>query len=102
MNADLTKEQLQAELQRLYEDVFAAGLKVDATVITNGQLMPVEHWVNLVRDSSFIDYDGHGHFAMRRVDNRWLLSNISVRPSAITRFNIQPPAWATHVIWYNR
>lgn len=99
---ELTNAELQAELQRVYTDMFATGLREEAAVITDGHLMPVEYWANRVVAGDFIDYDGHARWAMRRVDNIWLLSNLKINPSAITRFNIQPPEWATHVVWYNR
>jgi hypothetical protein len=60
-----------------------------------GDHMTWEHFVECVESGGFIDYDGHGDLATATE-----CSNITISPSRVQSF--KKPAWATHVVWYNR
>jgi hypothetical protein len=66
----------------------------------NGDLMPVQEFINNCFSGGFIDYDGMGSWATEthylRDGNQWIY------PSKIISGKQHPPAWATHVLWYNR
>lgn len=59
-------------------------------------LMPIEEWLDGVRTSFFIDYDGYGDLATATH-----VSNVTWRPSMVSGVN-KPPKWATHICWYNK
>lgn len=67
-----------------------------------GDQIPVQEWVDTCNSGGFIDYDGNGHFSMMRPDKIWINGKMTVYPSDITRLNLSPPTWATHVIWFNK
>lgn len=58
--------------------------------------MPMAKWLDCVRAGSFIDYDGCGDLATATH-----YSDMVVIPSMV-KPGWKPPAWATHVCWYNR
>lgn len=60
-------------------------------------LMPVDEFLEGVKSGHFIDYDGSGHWATEthHCEHR-------VCPSDISVLKRVPPAWATHICWYNR
>jgi hypothetical protein len=64
-----------------------------------GDLMTVADFTEAVRQGMLIDYDGQGNWATDLGVDRYSY----VKPSAV-RFDpaSAPPAWATHVLWYNR
>lgn len=62
-----------------------------------GDLFTMEHWLECVKCTGFIDYDGFGDLS----DGK-MVSNIEVKPSDVTKRNMKFPEWATHVVWYNR
>lgn len=62
-----------------------------------GDLMTVDEWKETVQSGGFIDYDGNGDLATGK-----FVSDIEIRPTDITLFNISLPMWATHVMWYNK
>jgi hypothetical protein len=104
MSQHLTIEHYKRRIESQY-DIFGGGVEItDITQdnITNGDLMPLKDWLQSVGGGAFIDYDGHGVFAFQRGDGVWLTSKMSVKPSDITMFKINPPEWATHVLWFNR
>jgi len=82
-------------------DFFGGGVS-QRDVTKNGDLMTLDDWLKQVNGGGFIDYDGHGVYAFQRADGPWLTSNMMVKPSDITKFQINPPKWATHVLWFNR
>lgn len=61
----------------------------------HGDHIPIEDFIDMARWGGFIDYDGHGYLATET-----LVSNVLVFPSEMKI--IQPPKWATHIVWYNR
>jgi hypothetical protein len=62
-----------------------------------GDLIPLENWLHCSAEGLFIDYDGHGYWATKDGMNGF------VKPSDIASKNpVKPPAWATHVMWFNR
>ena len=70
-------------------------------------VMPVKEWLDAVSVHAFIDYDGHGYWATEthqfcKLALDGLISSSYVIPSHITKKGIKPPAWATHVAWYNK
>lgn len=62
-----------------------------------GDHMPIADWLEAVHVGLFIDYDGSGDYATATE-----VSDQPVYPSDITKLKKQPPAWATHVVWYNK
>lgn len=94
-----TIEEYQERLNSHFSDLWAAGIGVGENF---GDLFPIQEWLAEVNSCSFIDYDGHGFFAMIRADGKTIRSNMNVRPSDITKWKIKIPVWATHVLWYNR
>jgi len=80
-------------------DSEASRLGTDLNPISGdvGVLIPIEDWVEMVNNGNFIDYDGHGNWATATHHG-----NEMVEPSDITGFHVEPPRWATHVLWYNR
>ncbi len=60
-----------------------------------GDHMTWEDFVGRCRRRSFVDYDGFGELATATH-----VSTITISPSRALTF--APPAWATHVVWYNR
>lgn len=95
-----TIEEFRARLEQGF-DIWGSGVRKHDK-ITNGNLIVIEEWLKNVKGGVFIDYDGHGEFAMQRADGPWLTTHLSVKPSDITKFGITPPKWATHVLWFNR
>lgn len=56
-----------------------------------GDLIPAEQWLASVEWGYFIPYDGDGYWATKEgYDND---SNV---------WDLNKPAWATHVLWLNR
>lgn len=66
---------------------------LDAAV---GEHMTWEDFTESVDGCDFIDDDGFGHLATATH-----YSSIVVIPSDVTETYVRP-AWATHVVWYNR
>ena len=60
---------------------------------THGEVMTVARFKELVKDGSFIDYDGFGHPAKMTMDIYQAIS-----PSTVDLI----PEDATHIVWYNR
>ncbi len=65
-------------------------------------IIPIDEWIDGVKNGSFIDYDGYGHWATKSHELRRFGSAEEVRPSNITIDKMKPPTWVTHVAWYNR
>lgn len=82
-------------------DMFKGGIKRYKT-LEFGDPIPVKEWVELARNGSFIDYDGHGNFATQLKDSEWIVGTPNVYPSDIKIYDLIPPDFATHVIWYNK
>lgn len=101
-----TIEDYKARLARVF-DLMGGVRKVEMDAnqpeLPNiGDLIPVDEWVKMCESGGFIDYDGHGNFAMQRGDLVWLASHAKIYPSDITRLKLAKPDWATHVLWFNR
>lgn len=62
-----------------------------------GDHMTFESFRESVENGHFVDYDGHGDLAT--ADQ---CSNITINPSQLDDSSWKPPAWATHVVWYNK
>ena len=91
-----TKEQVWTALS------LPAGME---DVKEKDDLMTVEEFIKSVTDGSFIDYDGHGHWATETKElgyGGYGISSSNVYPSQILSGKKTPPQWATHVVWYNR
>lgn len=65
---------------------------------TWGDVMPIDEWMDCVRSGGFIDYDGYGNFA---TETKYLPCH-NVYPSMVKKPGFIFPAWATHIVWYNR
>lgn len=64
-----------------------------------GNIMLVEEFLERVEGRSFIDSDGEGRWAMAQLSwPRLLMSRAPVWPSTVK----DRPAWATHVVWFNK
>ena len=61
-----------------------------------GDLMTVDEWLENVKSGLFIDYDGFGDLAAAAGQ-----SSCQICPSDVDK-GAKIPAWATHVVWYNR
>jgi hypothetical protein len=96
---ELTIEDYRKRLEQAY-DMWDSGLEIHDG--TNGDLIPIKDWIEQVEGVGFIDYDGHGVFSFKRADGVWIKGRLHIHPSDITKFKITPPAWATHVLWFNR
>lgn len=59
--------------------------------------IPIKEWLNGVHNGMFIDYDGFGCWATENDVGKDI-----IHPSDIILKGITPPAWATHVEWYNK
>jgi hypothetical protein len=96
---DQTK-QLRERLNLLFDE---GGWRRKPRWIKEADIILLETWLRQVHDGSFVDDDGHGAFAFHggRSDS-WKLCHAQVYPSDITKLNIQPPKWATHVAWFNK
>lgn len=69
-----------------------------------GELMTLHEFVQAVDAGAFTDDDGHGVFASatHRSERRVLPSDVPP-PEAEAVFHVTwYPAWATHVLWYNK
>lgn len=64
---------------------------------TYGDLETMESWLENVEYGGFVDYDGHGVLSIGTKDTVH-----HIWPSMITIEGYKPPAWATHVRWFNR
>jgi len=78
-----------------------------------GDLMTLDHFIELCRNGGFINYDGHGHYAFKDK-----MSNKEVHPSDVTGkyslFDMKTGKFKqhtkkpcvdksfTHVVWFNR
>lgn len=65
-----------------------------------GDPMPIDAWIECVRDGFFIDYDGHGYLATETQ-----MSNVRIYPSDFAKSWFLEKAGKgefTHVIWFNR
>ena len=60
-----------------------------------GDLIPMEEWIDCVKSGGFIDYDGHGYYALENCRTR-----IVVRPSDLANGMVDQTF--THVLWMNR
>ena len=65
--------------------------------LETGDLIEINEWFECVGMGGFIDYDGHGDLATAEG-----ASDFTVCPSMITKKGLKLPAWATHILWYNR
>lgn len=54
--------------------------------------MTIEEMYSGIMCTCFTDYDGFGYYSTEDKE-----SDIEFKPS-----NFNPPAWATHVTWYNK
>lgn len=61
----------------------------------SADLMTREEFLSIVKCGGFIDYDGYGHLS-----DGFYESGVSISPSQVNKINW--PAWATHVVWFNR
>jgi len=59
--------------------------------------MPLQHWLDRVKAGGFIDYDGFGSLAT--ATGR---SAVDIHPTDVTILEVTIPAWATHIVWFNR
>lgn len=62
---------------------------------TNGDLMPLQEFIECVEWGGFIDYDGWGYLATETGK-----SDIVIYPSEVEGYVL--PEWCTHVLWYNK
>jgi len=60
-----------------------------------GEHMPLDEFVQLAREESFIDDDGHGYYA-----NKGWMSTELIAPSDVIGNKILE-GW-THVVWFNK
>ena len=60
-------------------------------------LMPLNEWLEGVKIFAFIDYDGYGHLATATQKSDQL-----IEPTDVSVNGFVFPAWATHIVWYNR
>jgi hypothetical protein len=68
----------------------------------SGDLFTIAEFVEMCKHSSFIDYDGMGNWATETMREKGSWDNPKwIYPSQIVD-GLQPPTWATHVLWYNR
>jgi hypothetical protein len=58
--------------------------------------IPIDEFAEAVKDGCFIDYDGEGCLGTETHED----CDFVVKPSTFKRE--EAPAWATHVVWYNR
>jgi hypothetical protein len=56
-----------------------------------GDLIPLEEFLLCVKNNCFIPYDGDGYWATKE----GMLQGSNV-------WTLEPPEWATHVMWFNR
>lgn len=59
-------------------------------------LLTREEFIDCVKCGGFINDDGYGHLS----DGNFHSYYASIYPSQVARFDW--PAWATHIIWFNR
>ena len=69
----------------------------------DGDLIPLNEFIDCCKMHAFIDYDGMGNLATEthvekgdESDPKWIY------PSQIVKGTVQAPEWVTHVLWYNR
>ncbi|MBK7823143.1 MAG: hypothetical protein IPJ61_19345 [Tessaracoccus sp.] len=74
-------------------DVLPVLRPLDANI---GEHMTWEEFAESVKEGDFIDDDGFGDLATATH-----YSSVSINPSDITEAYARP-AWATHVVWYNK
>ena len=72
-----------------------------------GDLMTIANWLACVKCGEFIDYDGYGRWATSthmQANQPWGRHEMrtEVLPSDTKDPTFAPPAWATHVVWFNR
>jgi hypothetical protein len=60
-------------------------------------LFLLEDFILLVKALIFVDYDGSGYFSTSTH-----VSNLDARPSVLWKGKKPTPAWATHVVWFNK
>lgn len=64
-----------------------------------GDLIPVDQFINACQSGFvFIDYDGYGYPATETECDH----SVTLWPSKVKDGVPIVPAWATHVIWFNR
>jgi len=68
---------------------------IDRTV---GNVIAIDGFIGNVLAGGFIDRDGFGEWATKTHSD----PNTWVYPSQIKNGKAVPPAWATHVVWYNQ
>jgi hypothetical protein len=96
-----TIEQYKKRLEDSF-DIYAGSVERAKELPEYGDLISVADWLNQVRVSNFIDYDGNGRLVMKLSDSVWVIGMATLYPSDITLFNLTLPKWATHVLWFNR
>jgi hypothetical protein len=64
-----------------------------------GDLFTIEEWLGYVKSGCFTDYDGMGSWA---TETQMPSGGDYVYPSQVDKPGFAPPAWATHVVWFNR
>lgn len=69
-----------------------------------GDHMTIREWLSCVVHGSFIDYDGCAIWATEThcESRRAFDYSAEVLPSMVSQPGFAPPAWATHVVWFNR
>jgi hypothetical protein len=73
----------------------ARGVRMMRPIEGDDDLFTWEKFAQSARDGYFIDYDGFGELATATQK-----SEIAISPSEVDA--VVRPAWATHVVWYNR
>lgn len=87
------------QLRKLRGDLSRGKLlRYDTKLPEYGDLMTLEDFKRNVRGGLFIDYDGHGHPAMKIDGTFYMDQMFIVSPS---RVDDLPPT-VTHVMWFNR
>ena len=91
---------MDAEKQKTWDALSLPG----EMVYVDGKyddLLTLDEFLECVRDGAFIDDDGFGNWATatKKLPG-WIDGGVS--PSRVSSGQSVPPAWATHVVWYNK
>jgi len=90
---------MDAEKQKTWDALSLPDGMVD--IEEEDDLMTIDEFLECVRDGAFVDYDGFGNWATATKKlGGW--HSEGVFPSRVLSGRNVPPAWATHVVWYNK
>jgi len=77
-----------------------------------GDVIPIESWLECVKDGGFIDYDGHGYLATEKEQSQFIVLPSYVKDGKINRcyksngtrywVNDKDMENFTHINWYNK